>query len=95
MIVGDRIRAIRERKQLSQVELAVRAGLVRSYISSVENGHIVPTVEILEKIACVLEVPLHRLFYDGEKPPTLTNLQNRLTPADIATGIPSRSAMRW
>jgi XRE family transcriptional regulator, master regulator for biofilm formation len=95
MIVGDRVRAIRERKQLSQVELAVRAGLVRSYISAVENGHIIPTVGILEKIACVLEEPLHRLFYDGEKPPTLLNLRNRLTPADIATGISSRSAMRW
>src|SRR6202044_1710550 len=79
MIVGDRIRAIRQRKQLSQVELAVRAGLIRSYISNIENGYVVPSIEALEKIARVLEVFLHQLFYDGNKPPLLPNLPNRLT----------------
>jgi XRE family transcriptional regulator, master regulator for biofilm formation len=87
MLIGDRIRAIRERKQLSQVELAVRAGLVRSYISGVENGYIVPSVETLEKIARVLDVPLHRLFYDGDEQPSLTTLPSRLTPEDIAMGV--------
>jgi transcriptional regulator with XRE-family HTH domain len=87
VLIGDRIRAIRERKQLSQVELAVRAGLVRIYISGVENGYIVPSVETMEKIAQVLEVPLHRLFYDNDEPPLLTNLPNRLTAADIALGV--------
>jgi XRE family transcriptional regulator, master regulator for biofilm formation len=87
MLIGDRIRAIRERKQLSQVELAVRAGLVRSYISGVENGYIVPSVETMEKIVQVLEVPLHRLFYDGDEAPPLPNLPNRLTADDIALGI--------
>jgi transcriptional regulator with XRE-family HTH domain len=84
MLIGDRIRALRERKQLSQVELAVRAGVVRSYISGIENGYIVPSVETMEKIAQVLEIPLHKLFYDGDEPPLLTNLPNRLTSAEIA-----------
>jgi transcriptional regulator with XRE-family HTH domain len=88
MITGDRIRAIRERKQLSQVELAVRAGLVRSYISGVENGYIVPSVESLEKIARVFDIPLHRLFYDGDEPPLLTNLPNRLTADDVSLDAP-------
>jgi hypothetical protein len=35
----------------------------------VENGHTVPAIETLEKIAQALEVPMYRLFYDGEKPP--------------------------
>ena len=87
MIVGDRIRAIRERKQLSQVELAVRAGLVRSHISNIENGYVVPSIEALEKIARVLEVPLHQLFYDGDELPPLPNLPNRVTAADIVTGM--------
>jgi len=86
MIVGDRIRAIRERKQLSQVELAVRAGLVRSHISNIENGYVVPSIETLEKIARVLEVPLHQLFYDGGEQPPLPNLPNRVTAADVVTG---------
>ena len=90
MLIGERIRVIRERKQLSQVELAVRTGLVRSYISGVENGYIVPSVETLEKIARVLEVPLHRLFYDGDEPPSLPNLPNRLTAVEIALGRPEK-----
>jgi transcriptional regulator with XRE-family HTH domain len=90
MLIGDRIRAIRERKQLSQVELAVRAGLVRSFISGIENGYIVPSVETMEKIAQVLEIPLHKLFYDGDEPPLLTNLSNRLSASDIALRRPSK-----
>ena len=86
-MVGDRIRVVRERKQLSQVELAVRAGLVRSHISNLENGYVVPTIETMEKIARVLEVPLHQLFYDGGEPPPLPNLSGGLTAADNVTGI--------
>jgi transcriptional regulator with XRE-family HTH domain len=91
VLIGDRIRAIRERKQLSQIELAVRAGLVRSYISGVENGYIVPSVETMEKIAQVLDVPLHKFFYDGDEPPFLRNLPNRSTAADIALGVGCKS----
>src|ERR1700678_4120867 len=91
MIIADRIRAIRERKQLSQVEPAVRAGLIRSYISSVENGDIVPSVETMEKIAQVLDVPLDKLFYAGDEPPFLRDLPNRLTAADIALGVGRKS----
>lgn len=71
---------------------AVRAGLVRSYISGVEDGYIVPAVGALEKIARVLEVPFHRLFYDGDTPPPLLNLPNRLTADDVALGIPGEES---
>jgi transcriptional regulator with XRE-family HTH domain len=64
MIVGERLRELREDKKLSQ-------GLLRCYISRVENGHTVPAVETLEKFARALEIPMHLLFYDGEKPPVL------------------------
>jgi len=40
----------------------------------VENGHTVPAIETLEKMARALEVPLYQLFYDGEEPPVLPNL---------------------
>jgi hypothetical protein len=49
--------------------------------------YVVPSIEILEKIARVLEVPLHQLFYDGDELPQLPNLPNRLTAADIVTRI--------
>ena len=83
MIIGDRIRAIREEKQICQVDLAVRAGLLREYLSDVENGKSVPDVKALERIAAALEVPLHELFYDGDEPPPLPNLPNRRTAANI------------
>jgi len=69
MIVGLRIREIRESKGLSQGDIEHRTGLIRCYTSRVENGHTVPSLETLEKFARALEVPMYRLFYDGEEPP--------------------------
>jgi len=83
MIIGDRLRTIREQKKLSQGDIEQRCGLLRCYVSRVENGHTVPSIERLEKMARALEVPLYRLFYDGEEPPKLPNLPNRKTEADL------------
>lgn len=69
MIIGDRLRDIREQKKLSQGDVEKRTGLLRCYISRVENGHTVPAIETLEKMARAFEVPMYHLFYDGEKPP--------------------------
>ncbi len=74
MIICDRLRALREEKKLSQGDIEKRTGLLRCYISRVENGHTVPAIETLEKMARALEVPLYQLFYDGEEPPKLPNL---------------------
>src|SRR4029077_5378544 len=74
MIIGDRLRALREEKKLSQGDIEKRTGLLRCYISRVENGHTVPAIETLEKMARALECPLYQLFYDGEEPPVLPNL---------------------
>jgi transcriptional regulator with XRE-family HTH domain len=77
MIIGDRLRVLREQKRFSQGEIEKRTGLLRCYISRVENGHTVPAVETLEKFARALEVPLYHLFYDGEEPPRLPNHTKR------------------
>jgi len=86
MVIGDRLRALREEKKFSQGEIEKRTGLLRCYISRVENGHTVPAVETLEKFARALEVPMYQLFYDGEAPPKLPNLPKRKAGADIAWG---------
>jgi transcriptional regulator with XRE-family HTH domain len=86
MIIGDRLRAVREEKKLSQGDIEKRTGLLRCYISRVENGHTVPAIETLEKMARALEIPLYQLFYDGATPPPLPNLPNRQAAADIAWG---------
>jgi transcriptional regulator with XRE-family HTH domain len=51
MVICDRLRELRESKNLSQGDIEKRTGLFRCYISRVENGHTVPAVETLEKFA--------------------------------------------
>jgi transcriptional regulator with XRE-family HTH domain len=92
MIMGDRLRALREEKHLSQGDIEKRTGLLRCYISRVENGHTVPAIETLEKIARAFEVPLYQLFYDGEAPPDLPNLPKRKTADEIAWGATGKEA---
>ena len=77
MIIGDRLRALREEKKLSQLDMEKRTGLHRCYVSRVENGHTIPAIETLEKMARALELPMYQLFYDGEGPPKLPNLSKR------------------
>jgi transcriptional regulator with XRE-family HTH domain len=75
MVIGNRLKELRESKQLSQGDIEKRTGLLRCYISRVENGHTVPAIETLEKMARALEVPLYRIFHDGEVPASLTQLK--------------------
>ena len=92
MFIGDRLRALREEKKLSQGDIEKRTGLFRCYISRVENGHTVPAIETIEKFARALDVPLYQLFYDGEEPPNLPNLPNRKTAREIAWGSSGKDA---
>ena len=92
MIIGDRLRALREEKKFSQGEVEKRTGMLRCYISRVEHGHTVPAVETLEKFARALEVPMDQLFYDGEEPPKLPNLPKRKTANDILWGSKGKDA---
>lgn len=92
MVIGDRLRSIREEKKLSQGDIEKRTGLLRCYVSRVENGHTVPAVETIEKFARALEVPMYHLFYDGDKPPELPNLPKRKTADEIAWGSTGKDA---
>ncbi len=67
MVISDKLKELREAKKLSQGDIEKRTGLLRCYISRVENGHTVPSVDTLEKMACALEVPMYRLFTDEAK----------------------------
>ena len=63
MLIGARLRQLREQKQMSQGDIEERTGLSRWYVSRVENGHTVPSLGTLERFAGVLGVPLYQLFY--------------------------------
>jgi transcriptional regulator with XRE-family HTH domain len=92
MIIGDRLREMREAKNLSQGDIEKRTGLLRCYVSRVENGHTVPAVETLEKLARAFEVPLYQLFYEGEEPPDLPHLLKLKSSDEDAWGSSGKDA---
>jgi transcriptional regulator with XRE-family HTH domain len=79
MLIGTRLRQLREQKQMSQGDIEERTGLLRCYVSRVENGHTVPSLETLERFAGVLDVPLYQLFFSGEEAPPTPSLTPRRT----------------
>lgn len=92
MIIGERLREMREEKKLSQGDIEKRTGLLRCYISRVENGYTVPAIETLERLARALECPLYQFFYDGEEPAQLPNLLKRKSSDNIAWGSAGKEA---
>ena len=84
MLIGQRLRQLREQKGFSQGDIEKASGLLRCYISRVEHGHTVPSLETLERFAAALDVPLYRLFYTGEDTPPTPNLTPRKTLEELA-----------
>jgi transcriptional regulator with XRE-family HTH domain len=68
VLIGAKLREIREAKSLSQGDIELRTGLLRCYISRVENGHTVPSIGTLEKYAKAYEAPVYRFFLHGKAP---------------------------
>ena len=69
MFICERLRQFRESQNLSQGDIEKRTGMLRCYVSRVENGHTTPSLETLEKFAQALNVPVYQFFYDGEEIP--------------------------
>jgi transcriptional regulator with XRE-family HTH domain len=69
MQIGPRIRQLREEKGLSQTQVEEKSGILRTSLSRYENGHQMPTLETLERIAATLDVPLYRFFYTDKGTP--------------------------
>lgn len=82
MVIAGRLKALREEKKLSQGDIEKRTGLLRCYISRVENGHTVPSIATLERIAAALQVPMYRLFTDEDRParPAVSLSRSERTP---------------
>jgi len=95
MVIGIRLRKLREERKLSQGDIEKRTGLLRCYISRVENGHTVPSLETLERLAAAMEIPLYQLFYEGERPPDLPNLTQRKSTDELAMEIPADRDTRF
>src|SRR3569833_3780417 len=63
--IGATIRSYRQQKGMSQGDIEKRTGLLRCYLSRVENGHTIPSLDTLAKIATAMEVPLAQFFNDS------------------------------
>jgi len=75
MKIGSTIRNFRLQKNLSQGDIERKTGLLRCYLSRVENGHTVPSLETLQKIAFALDIPLSQLFAEDTIRREFDNLQ--------------------
>lgn len=89
MKIGQRLRNLREARNLSQGDIEKRTGLMPCYISVVENSHTIPTIETLEKFARALEVPIYKLFYEGSESP------RKLAHAGIAEPLWGTNSNEW
>jgi transcriptional regulator with XRE-family HTH domain len=85
MYLAERLLQLREAKNLSQGDIEQRTGLLRCYVSRVENGHTVPSLETLEKLARALEVPLYQLFYEGKDAPEAPRIPPKNGEGDWAS----------
>jgi transcriptional regulator with XRE-family HTH domain len=81
MVIGERLRAVRESKKLSQGHIENKTGLLRCYLSRVECGHTVPSIETLEKWTRALDISMSQLFADnGEDAKALVALKSDRAP---------------
>jgi len=84
MLIGTTLRSLREERGLSQGDIEKSTGLLRCYISRIENGHTIPSLETLERFSAALDVPLYRLFFSGEGEPPTPNLIRRKSLDELA-----------
>lgn len=86
------MRALREEKRLSQGAVQKRTDLLRCYLARLEDGHTVPSIDTIQRIAEAVAVPLYQVFYEGggalERPP----LRNSRGVEDITCGISDEEA---
>jgi transcriptional regulator with XRE-family HTH domain len=82
MNIGSTIRTYRLQKGMSQGDIEKRTGLLRCYLSRVENGHTIPSLDTLAKIASAMELPIAQFFGDNSSNGSLKKLP-RLTEDEV------------
>jgi transcriptional regulator with XRE-family HTH domain len=87
MVIGNRLRELREAKRVVAGDIEKRTGLLRCYIPRVENNHTVPAVDTLETLARALEIPMYQLFHVGA---ASSDVQNRKLEDDDDWGVTGR-----
>lgn len=83
MNIGETIRNYRLQKSMSQGDIEKRTGLLRCYLSRVENGHTIPSLDTLAKIAQAMELPLASFFADSTAESTNGKAAPQLTEDEV------------
>ncbi len=78
MNIGRRLYELRAAKGFYQGDIEKRTGLIRCYISRVENGHTILSLQTLEKLAGALEIEFYHLFFKSEKKPKIVLLKKQV-----------------
>ncbi|MCK1994443.1 helix-turn-helix domain-containing protein [Peribacillus muralis] len=87
-MIGERVKKLREEKKMSMTELADKAGVAKSYLSSLErNLQTNPSIQFLEKISVVLNIPVDALLYDAPNKETLDNDWMRIVEEAMNSGV--------
>lgn len=68
MLIGQRLRELRETRDLTQDDIARRTGFSRPYVSCIENGRAIPSIATLERWARGLSMKLFQVLYEDKKP---------------------------
>lgn len=71
--MGQRIRELRTDRQMSQEELAFKAGISPAHLGQIERATKNPTIDTISRIASALSVPITELFSDDTAPVTSPN----------------------
>lgn len=75
--IGERIRELRKKRGLSQGDIERVTGMLKAYVSRVEHGHTVPSLESLERFSSALGIELHEIFRQStENAEPVTENQN-------------------
>ena len=83
MNIGETIRNFRLQKGMSQGDIEKRTGLLRCYLSRVENGHTIPSLDTLAKIAGAMELPLAQFFAENNHPDGHLGKGTQLSDEDV------------
>ena len=92
MNIGTTIRGYRLQKGMSQGDIEKKTGLLRCYLSRVENGHTVPSLETLQKIARALDLQLSEFFAEEVVGKEMSSLNLNEDEIRFLTQVQTRSA---
>lgn len=67
VVFGKVIRFYREKQDCSQEEFAERAGVHRTYVSSIELGKVQVSIAVAQKLAEALDLPQSKIWKEVEK----------------------------